>query len=45
MRTNSLKSEAELCRRQATAFSGKPEQRFLLRLAEEFDDLAGRQPT
>lgn len=41
MRTNSYKSEAEECRRQATtAFDGKPEGDFLLRLATMFEELA-----
>jgi hypothetical protein len=41
MRTETYKSEAEECRRQAaTAFSGKPESAFLLRLAGMFDELA-----
>jgi hypothetical protein len=34
--------EANQCRRQAaTVFNGRPEQAFLLRLAEMFDELAG----
>jgi len=41
MRTDTYKSEAEECRRQAaTAFAGKPEGAFLLRLAGMFDQLA-----
>ena len=43
MRTT-FKSEAEKCRRHATsAFSGKHEPPFLLRLATIFDELA-REP-
>jgi hypothetical protein len=43
MRTDTYKSEAEECRRQATtAFDGKPEGPFLLRLADMFDELARR---
>jgi hypothetical protein len=45
MRPECLKSEAEECRRQAaTAFQGRPEASFLLRLAEMFDELA-RDPS
>jgi hypothetical protein len=41
MRTDHLQSEADHCRRQAaTAFHGKPEGAFLLRLAGAFDELA-----
>lgn len=41
MRNNIYKFEAEECRRQAaTAFHGKPEGAFLLRLAGMFDELA-----
>jgi hypothetical protein len=41
MRTDSYKAEAEECRRQAaTAFAGKPEGAFLLRLAGMFEELA-----
>jgi hypothetical protein len=45
MRTDTFKSEARECRRQAaTAFSGKPEAALLLRLAGMFDELA-REPS
>jgi hypothetical protein len=41
MRSESLRYEAEHCRRQAAdAFHGKPEGPFLLRLADMFDELA-----
>jgi len=41
MRTETLKSEAEKCRRQAaTSFVGKPEEPFLLQLAGVFEELA-----
>lgn len=44
MRTETLKSEAEKCRRQAaTSFVGKPEEPFLLQLAGMFDELAQDQ--
>lgn len=44
MRTDIFKSEAEECRRQAaTAYHGRPEGAFLLRLATMFDELA-REP-
>jgi hypothetical protein len=46
MRTDSYKSEAEECRRQAaTAFAGKPEGAFLLRLAGMFEELALERPS
>jgi hypothetical protein len=42
MRSQSFKTEAEECRRQATTlFADKPESLFLLRLASMFDELAG----
>jgi hypothetical protein len=37
-----LTEEAEKCRLQAMSFLGRPEARFLLRMAREFDDLARR---
>jgi hypothetical protein len=41
MRTDTYRIEAEECRRQAaTAFAGKPEGAFLLRLAGMFEELA-----
>jgi hypothetical protein len=44
MRTDTYKSEAEECRRQAAAaYQGRPEGAFLLRLAGMFDELA-REP-
>ena len=44
MRTDTFKNEAKKCRRQAaTAFVGKPEEPFLLRLADLFEELA-REP-
>jgi hypothetical protein len=43
MRTETFKDEAEECRRQAaTAFVGKPEEPFLLRLADMFEELASK---
>jgi hypothetical protein len=43
MLTHSFQHEADDCRRQAaTAFRGKPEGAFLLRLAGAFDELARR---
>jgi hypothetical protein len=46
MRADTFKSEAEHCRRQAaTAFAGKPEGAFLLRLAGMFDELACAPPS
>ena len=45
MRAEPFKSEAEECRRQAvTAFLGKPESDFLLRVARMFDELAQEAP-
>ena len=44
MRADTYKAEAQECRRQAaTAFSGKPESEFLLRLAGMFEELAQEQ--
>jgi len=44
MRSETLKSEAEKCRRQAaTSFVGKPEEPFLLQLAGVFEELAQGQ--
>jgi hypothetical protein len=44
MRTDTYKFEAEECRRQAaTAYNGRPEGDFLLRLAAMFEELA-REP-
>ena len=40
MRIQTYQHEAEECRRQATAFQGKPEGPFLLQLASMFDELA-----
>jgi hypothetical protein len=41
MRIQTYEHEAEECRRQAaTAFHGKPEAPFLLKLASMFDELA-----
>jgi len=37
-----LLDEARSCRRQATAFSGKPEAPFLLNVADAFERLAVR---
>lgn len=36
--------EAEKCRSQASAFAGKPEAPFLLRIARAFDELALDHP-
>jgi hypothetical protein len=35
-----LDEEAELCRRRALSYIGKPEAPFLLKIAGEFDRLA-----
>ena len=35
--------EADFCRSQASTYSGKPEEAFLLRLADEFEALAERR--
>jgi hypothetical protein len=43
VRVEPLVREAEDCRRRAAEFAGRPEQPFLLRLAEEFDDLAAAE--
>jgi len=44
MRSETFMFEAEECRRQAaTAYQGRPEAPFLLRLAGAFDELA-REP-
>ena len=40
MRNKSLVNEAETCRQRAKEFAGRPEQPFLLRLADAFDELA-----
>ena len=46
MRTDTFKTEAEHCRRQAaTAFTGKPESRLPLQLAGAFEELALRRPS
>ena len=34
-----LSEEAEICRRKALAYVGKPEARFLLQVARQFDRL------
>lgn len=45
MRTDMFRNEAKKCRRQAaTAFAGKPEEPFLLRLADMFEELAREPP-
>ncbi|HEV2594241.1 MAG TPA: hypothetical protein VGU01_03475 [Sphingomicrobium sp.] len=41
--TNSLAREAAHCRKQARQFEGRPEQPFLLRLSEAFDELSLRE--
>lgn len=41
--TNSLRDEAVTCRREARRFAGKPEEPFLLRLSQAFEDLARQQ--
>ena len=38
-----LEQEAEDCRRKALAYVGRPEATFLLRVAREFDRLAGER--
>jgi hypothetical protein len=40
--TNSFKQEAARCRAQAAEFAGRPEQPFLLRLSQAFDELAAK---
>ena len=40
MRNQSLVNEAERCRQRAKELAGRPEQPFLLRLANAFDELA-----
>jgi len=40
--TNSLAQEAAICRKQARQFEGRPEQPFLLRLSEAFEELSLR---
>jgi hypothetical protein len=40
-----LHNEAENCRDKAMSYLGKPEARFLLRVAREFDRLAKQRPT
>lgn len=40
MRNQTLINEAESCRQRAKEFAGRPEQPFLLRLAEAFEELA-----
>jgi hypothetical protein len=35
----SFAEEANFCRRQAPRYTGRPEKPFLLRLAEEFEQL------
>jgi hypothetical protein len=37
--------EADACRTQAALFSSKPEAKFLLRVADAFDELANRRST
>jgi hypothetical protein len=44
MRTETLKREADKCRRKAQSYSGKPEAAFLLRLASSFEELALCRP-
>ena len=44
MRTRSHLDEAKYCRDLASEFVGRPERPFLLKAAEVFDDLAGRNP-
>jgi hypothetical protein len=39
MRNQSYSDEAEACRRQAAQFAGRPEARFLLRVARSFEEL------
>jgi hypothetical protein len=38
-----LEEEAEDCRRKALAYVGQPEATFLLRVAREFERLAGER--
>lgn len=40
-----LMTEAEKCRSLARVFEGRPEQPFLLKIAETFEDLARPQAT
>ena len=44
MHDTSFSEEAEKCRHQARSYLGRPEARFLLRVAREFDRLAGAVP-
>jgi len=39
MRKRSFEHEAEICRRQAEQFAGRPEAPFLLRVASSFEEL------
>lgn len=43
MRNQSYHQEAEVCRRSAELFAGKPEASFLLQVAGFFEELAERQ--
>lgn len=40
MHNKSLVNEADRCRQRAKELAGRPEQPFLLRLADVFDELA-----
>ncbi len=37
-------AEAELCRREARLYEGRPEQRILLNVASSFEELSARGP-
>ena len=41
--TSSFAQEASKCREQAREFAGRPEQPFLLRISEAFEELSSRE--
>ena len=43
MQAELLAAEAQVCRKQAMLFPGRPEQPFLLKLAAAFEELALEQ--
>ena len=44
MRNRSYADEAASCRRQAAQLAGRPEARFLLRVARSFEELEAGDP-
>jgi hypothetical protein len=44
MQKRALRKEAELCRRLARQYAGRPEEPFLLRIAGAMDELAIIEP-